>query len=270
MVVIKRFKHISIISPGRRQGNTTLAISIGLMLSTTQNISVCLTHTGADNEALITYLGDKIVPDVTNSFEQVGELAMFGQLSQGSIVDYMHKLSEGYYFLDTTSKHLSTEVSSDLLLKVFEYLDFDVVITDISTEIYDEITQEVLRRSDLVLVVLEQAKDMLNKLLAWKESEYYSPIYEIEEMFVLNKFNRVVSSLKEFCKEAQIHFRRTEKCDYTAEIQRLSNRGNLLSLYDEICERDVDLLGFDEDMKRLIHKVCLSLGFKFIDWRNLK
>ena len=259
---------IVVLSPGRRQGTTTLSILIGMIFESTQNLKVCLTTVGKDNDSISAYLGRNIIPDVTRSLEQVYKLLASGQISPSDIVDYSQRLSGNFYLFDTVADYMSQEASNALLLKVMGYLDFDIIITDINDEIDSDVTQQLIKESNLVLIVFEQAKDMVKKMKAWRQSEYYDVIDTIGELFVINRFDRNVSSLKEWTKVCGINWRFAEKICDCAYIRKISNQGKLLSLMSNIRNHDVRTLGLTSDLKRLVHKVCNNSGIFFIDWEK--
>jgi MinD-like ATPase involved in chromosome partitioning or flagellar assembly len=239
---------------------------LGLFLESTQRVKCGIMHIGKNNDAITSYLGKSLMEDKTKSLEQVNELINQGSITAEEILDYAHRLTDNLYLMDTAASYMSVKESNQLFMNIIDNITVDVVLVDIDTEIDDDITQNVIKSSDLVLIVMEQAIDMAKRLKRWRESPYYDAIEMATELFVINRYNREVCALKDFARTAGISERHTEKVDYCTLIQKLSNEGKLTTLMNYVFNHQLRAFGIASDMKRLIQKIYMNLNLPFVDW----
>ncbi|WP_105614124.1 hypothetical protein [Vallitalea okinawensis] len=258
---------IAVISPGRRQGATTVSVLLGVALAQTQNLRVCLTHTGTYSESINTFLGLKEIQDKTRSLTQVIKLLEANAISGEEISDYCIKLGANLDIINTASHALSQADSDRLLSFVLQNLKHDVVITDVTTEFYEETTQGVIDSSDLVIMVLTQAKDILKKFELWRQSNYYKKLQDKGLIFIVNQYDPYVGAFRDMTKHLGLKHRRCCKIAYSPFIKRTGNQGKLHTILPYIMDKDVRVIELHNDIKECLHVITANLGMP-MDWRR--
>jgi hypothetical protein len=235
-------------------------------MENTQRMKVAIMHAGQDNDAITSYLGKSLVSDRTKSLEQVNQLIEHGQISPEDILDYANRLTEELYLLDTAADYMSPEQAHQLFMGIYQNIPVDMIITDIDTELTEDITQEIIKTSDMVLIVLEQSIDVAKKLKKWRSTHYYDCIDEVGEFFVINRYNKDVMMKKDFAKAASVNEKFTETIDYNTFLLKLANEGQLMKIMPAIMNHQLRVFGLSTDLKRLIARVFQNLNISFTDW----
>ncbi|QGQ98795.1 DUF3298 domain-containing protein [Paenibacillus psychroresistens] len=257
---------ISIISPDRRQGGTTISVLLALALAQTQNLTTCLTYTGNNNNSIESFLGLKQMEDKTRSLTQVIKLLEAHAISGDEILDYCTQIPgvPNLQIMDTASDTISDADNTKLLKFVIENLNHQIVITDIATEIYDEVTKSVLDNSDLIIMVLTQSRDVANKLKYWESAEVMSYLNKKGLVFIFNQYDPYVEAFRDTTKRMNIRHRRCAKISYNAFIKRTSNMGKLQTILPFIMDKDPRVIELHNDLKECLMIVLANLGRKMI------
>ncbi|MDQ0885046.1 cellulose biosynthesis protein BcsQ [Paenibacillus sp. V4I9] len=257
---------IAIISPDRKQGGTTISVMLALALAQTQNLTTCLTYTGNDNKAVASFLGLKTLEDKTRSLTQVIKLLEANAISGDEISDYCLKLPgvPNLQIIDTASDTISNEDNTKLLKFVIENLNHEMVITDVATEIYDEITRSVIDNSDLVVMVLTQSRDVADKLKYWESVGVMDYLNKKGLVFIFNQFDPYVEAFRDTTKRINLRHRRCAKISYNAFIKRTSNMGKLQTILPYIIDKDPRVIELNNDLKECLMIILANLGRKTI------
>ncbi|MCD1257371.1 hypothetical protein B5M42_000790 [Paenibacillus athensensis] len=255
---------ISVISPDRRQGGTTVSVLLALALAQTQNYRTCLTYTGNDNQSITGCLGLKPFEDKTRNLTQVIKLLEAHAISGEEISDYCIKVPgvPNLQIIDTASETISDEDNSKLLKFVIENLHHEIVITDVATEIYDDITRAVIDQSDLVVMVLTQSRDIGKKLKYWETAGVMEYVNNKGLVFIFNQYDPYVEAFRDTTKRMGLRHRRCAKISYNPFIKKTSNQGKLQTILPYILKKDPRVIELNNDLKECLMTVLANLGRK--------
>jgi cellulose biosynthesis protein BcsQ len=257
---------IAVMSPSRDQGITTASILLGLTLAQTQGLSVCLTHSGLDNSSLEAYLGISKYNDKTKSITQIIRLLESHAIAGDEIADYCTKIENKFEILNTAAPNIDKEESAKLLKFIIPNLKHDIVITDVETELWEETTKQIIQTADVIIIVMSQNIHTINKLEAWRESEYYNCIRGKPTMYIINKFDGYVSAFRDFTKQARLKHMQCCKISYSPFIKKTANMGKLHTIIPYILERDVRVCELNNDLKECMQVIKAHMGERS-NWR---
>lgn len=257
---------IAVISPDRRQGGTTVSVLLALALAQTQNYRTCLTYTGNDNLSIMGCLGLKPFEDKTRNLTQVIKLLEAHAISGEEISDYCIKVPgvPNLQIIDTASDTISDEDNSKLLKFVIENLHHEIVITDVATEIYDDITRAVIDQSDLVVMVLTQSRDIGNKLKYWETAGVLEYVNNKGLVFIFNQYDPYVEAFRDTTKRMGLRHRRCAKISYNPFIKKTGNQGKLQTILPYILKKDPRVIELNNDLKECLMTVLANLGRKTV------
>lgn len=260
--------NISVISPSRGQGSTTVSTLLALALAKTQNYTVCLTQTGNYSRAMSGYLGIKSLTDKTRSLTQVIKLLESNAISGDEISDYCLQVPDvqNLQIFDTSADEFTDEDNAKLLKFVIENLNHQVVITDVATEIYDELTQSVLDSSDLVVMVLTQSAAVGDRLRQWEHSNVLDYLDSKGLVYIINQFDPYVEAFRDTTKRLRLRHKRCAKISYNPFIKRTSNMGKLTTILPYILDRDPRVVPLNNDIKECLAVILANLGRR-MTWR---
>lgn len=255
---------ISIISPDRKQGGTTISVLLALALAQTQNLTTCLTYTGNNNKSIDSFLGLKSMEDKTRNLTQVIKLLEANAISGDEILDYCTQVPgvPNLQIINTASDTISDDDNAKLLKFVIGNLNHQIVITDVATEIYDDISKAVLDNSDLIVMVLTQSKDVGEKLKYWESTEVMKYLNSKGLVYIFNQYDPYVEAFRDTTKRMNIRHRRCAKISYNAFIRRTSNIGKLQTILPYILSKDPRVIELNNDLKECLMVILANLGRK--------
>ncbi|MDX8360762.1 hypothetical protein [Cytobacillus sp. IB215316] len=251
---------IAVISPDRRQGGTTASILLALAMAETQNLTSCITYTGNNNISMSSYLGITKVEDRTRNLTQVIKLLEANLITGKEIGDYCTKIGSNIQILDTASSSITDEDNAKLLEYALEHLSHDVVITDVATELYDPVTQAVLDKSDLIVMVLSQSQDIFRKLKVWHEEGVLEELDRRGLVFLLNQFDPYVGAFRDYSKKLGFPHRRFCKISYNPFVKKESNVGKLHTIMPRIVKNDYRMIELNNDIRECLMVILSNLG----------
>lgn len=256
---------IAIYSPVRRQGSTSLSILLGTALAAKTTLKTCLTYTGTESDTFNMFLGLRQYADRTKSINQMIKMLQANAISGEDISDYLHKVVENIDLMHTSSDKTKKEESEILLSYILSHLPHNLVITDVNSEPYEETTQKVLGEADLVVVVLSQGVDVIDKFKRWKESSYFPDPSKV--VYVINRYDANVSAIRNVCKLIGVKYNKVAKLSMNPMIRKQSNEGKLGDLMTYILERDIRVIELANDMRDIALLVGGNLGIR-INWKE--
>jgi len=253
---------IAVISPDRKQGCTTVSILLALALSHTQNIPTCLTYTGNSNLSLAGAIGLKPAEDKTRNLTQVIKLLEANAITGEEIQDYCIKIPgvTNLQLMDTASDTISDEDNTKLLKFVIGNMNHDIVITDVATEIYDDVSRAVIDNSDLIVMVLTQSKDVRERLQYWEAAGILEQLNQKGLVFIFNHFDPYVEAFRDTTKRMGLRHRRCAKISNNAFIRRTANMGKLQTILPYILSKDPRVIELNNDLKECLLVVLANLG----------
>ena len=252
---------IAVLSPAHKQGGTCLSALLACAFAQTQDKSVCLTYTGTNKE-LSQYLGlSSEYVDKTRTASQIAELLKVNAIKPDNLADYCEKVGENLDLLKTEINYYDSVDSSRLMEFLVGSLSHDIVITDVTTDIYDDVTQRVIDKSDMIMLVTTQDYRVDDKLKAWMESKHFEAIKKKGALLVVNKFTPVVGNLKHYNKMG-FKNNRMGKLHYNPYIIRMANDGKLYDIMKFIVNKDGRVIELNQDIKEILQVICANAGFK--------
>ncbi|GFN30932.1 hypothetical protein [Paenibacillus xylaniclasticus] len=253
---------IAVISPDRKQGGTTISVLLALALAQTQNLTTCLTYTGNENRTITSFLGIKPQEDRTRTITQVIKLLEANAISGNEIVDYCTKVPgvPNLQIIETTADSITAEDNAKLLRFALENLNHQIVITDVVTEIYDEITGSVIDNSDLVVMVISQSRDIAARLKIWESAGVMKYLNQKGLVFICNQYDPYVEAFRDTTKRLNLRHRRCAKISYNPYIKRTSNIGKLQTILPHIMNKDPRVIELHNDLKECLTVVLANLG----------
>lgn len=253
---------ISVISPDRRQGGTTVSIMLALALAQTQNYTVCLTYTGNSGNSIAGALGIKPSGDKTRSLTQVIKLLESNAISGDEILDYCIQVPgvPNLQIIDTSSDAITDEDNAKLLKFVIGSLNHQIVITDVTTEIYEGITETIIGNSDLVVMVLTQSREIKEKLKHWEAAQTMERLNRKGLVFIVNQYDPYVEAFRDTTKSMKLKHTRCAKISYNPFIKRTSNIGKLQTILPYLLDKDPRVIELNNDLKECLAIVLANLG----------
>jgi hypothetical protein len=264
--------NITFLSPDRRQGLTTVSSLIALALANTQNLNTALTFTGNNNNSINTFLGLTPVEDKTRNLTQLVKLLESNAISGSEIADYCTKIHNvpNFLILDSASNAISDEDNGRLIKFAIEHLDTDVVVTDVATEIFDDVTKQVIEQSDLIVMVLTQSRDIWKKLKVWEDVQWDANSKEDQTImeklsskgliFIFNQYDAYVEAFRETTKKFGIRHRRCCKITYNPWVKKTSNMGKLHTILPYILDKDPRVVELHNDIRECLTVILANLG----------
>lgn len=256
---------IAIYSPVRRQGCSTLSVLLGAAIAQVVGMKVCLTYTGNESDAYNVALGLSHLEDRTRSLTQVIRMLEGNSIAGEDIVDYLTPLRENLDIMQTASDYITAEESDALLHFVLSNLPHELIITEINSEPFEENTQHILNDVDIVIVLVSQGMDVLNKYKLYKKSQYFPDNDKI--IYVVNQFDPNISPLKDVAKMMGVNRRKIVKISRNPYITKMANAGTLHKLMPYIYKKDLRVLNLHADIRDLCYLVMSNLGIK-INWEG--
>lgn len=264
--------NISFISPDRRQGVTTTSLLVALALARTQNTTVTYTYTGDSSSSLETFLGVEAETDITRSINQLVKLMESNIVKEDEIENYCTKIPDvkNFMVLNSASSTISPEENNDLVKMAIKNLNTDYVVTDVTTEIFEDVTKEVIEESDLIVMVLTQSRDIWKKVKIWEEA-LWDPSKEdsptiMEKLnskgliFIFNRYDSYVEAFRSTTKNFNIKHRRCCKITQNPYITRMSNIGKLDQIIEYVIEKDYRVIELNNDLFECVTVIQTNLG----------
>ncbi len=253
---------ISVISPDRKQGGTTVSALLALALAETQNLSTCLTFTGSRNLSMARFLGIKAREDKTRSLTQMIKMLESNAISVDEIRDYCIPVPgvNHLQMIDTASENITESDNAKITKFIIRNLNHHMVVTDVTTEIYDDVTMSVIDDSDLVVMVLTQSGELFEKLKYWRSSNVLDYLNRKGLVYIFNQYDPYVQAFRDTTKKMGLKHSRCAKIAYNPFIKRTSNMGKLQSILKFILNRDPRVIELHNDLKECLMVVLANLG----------
>lgn len=257
---------IAVVSPAHKQGASCVSALIALAFAKTQDKHVCLTYTGSNKE-ISNYLGlSSEYTDKTRTASQIAELLKVNAIKPDDLAEYCEKVGNNLDLLKTEINYLDSIDSSKLMEFLVGSLPHEIVITDITTDIFEDVTKKVIEKSDMVLIVTTQDGKVNEKLKAWMASEHFKLAQSKGTLLIVNKFSSIVGNMKPYNKMG-FKSSRLAKIHYNPFIIKTANMGQLGTLMDYIVNKDSRVIELNQDIKELLQVICANAGFK-AQWKD--
>lgn len=225
---------ISVISPTRRGGCSTVSTLVAGTLAASLTVPVTLTHTGIKDMGMSLYLDLSRNYDITNSLDQLYTLIKQGALSEGGLSDYTVNKTEYLHVLEPNSTGMTDAKSTRILSYLMSTLKDELSVIDITTELAEDATQETIKKSDYIICVLDANILTFKKLQDWREEAWGEFLNKNNVMYLFNNYNPNVCELKRLSTLINVKHRNTWKLNYNPLIQKYCNNGELDKIVQHI------------------------------------
>lgn len=260
---------VSVVSPTRRGGCSTVSALIASALASSLSIPVTLTHTGVKDMGMNLYLDLGRSYDITTNLDQLYTLIKQGALGEGSLQDYTISKTEYLNILEPITSCIDDNKATKILTYVMGTLDREIGVIDVSTELAEEATQEVLKKSNYIICVLDNSVLTFNKLKDWRSEVWGEFLKSKHVMYLFNNYNPNVTDLKRLSATIGVQHRDTWKLAYNPLIQKYCNNGELDLVVKHILAAYEPLINVGVDLDNIIDVIALQLGISSKQRRRL-
>ena len=255
---------IGIVSPSRRQGETTLTMLLGLALEKATGETVCITATGADYLSTRTYLGVEVTEDITKSASQLNQLLESGVMTHEGFKDYLTALTPKTDVLLSSTLGMSEGEGDRLFGNALPYLTHEYIVTDINSSLDAELVRHIYDEYDFIIVVFSQDAVVIKKLNTWMKSGAYPETSKVG--YVLNGYSPIVSDARTVAKNLGIKYAaKFTKLALNPYIRKMGNEGKIIDLLTYITKKDTRTLEVFYDLGEILQMLSVNLCFA-IDW----
>lgn len=257
---------VSVISPSRRQGVTTVSIFIAQVLALLNNSKVCLTHTSIDSDSINSYLELENHYDSTKSVTQVVKLLQVEAISDEDLADYCINLYDNVDIFETANSKVSAVKSLELLEYVLKNLPHEIQVVDVDSDIETETIINIIKESNVVVQVIDMAADVALKLKAWQKTDIYKEFEETGILTVINRYESSILPKRPLMKKLGLIPRRCCTLPYNPYIVKYSNQGNLHGMLDPIIQKDYRVFQLYQPLEEMGRLISNHLGLKAGDF----
>lgn len=250
-----------------RSGITVSALMTGMALAFKQSKTVRLCYTGT-NPAIKRYIGvTEEEADITRSISQVAKLLQAHAISPEELSNYSIKIGPNIDMLDSYSVSLTEDELNEIIQFVYERSTTDFTFCDLCYSWDDELTQLILKMSDVVVFVCEPTWASLSRVVEFNENfrERYAP--DAKCILLVNRYDDGVAPLKWCSKTAGMTLRDTCKLHYNPWIIKFTNERKLKNVALGAFEKDPRVCELCQDMKEMT-QFLMSLKGEKTKWED--
>jgi cellulose biosynthesis protein BcsQ len=240
---------IGVISPIRHSGATTVTLLLAAAIAQTQTHTVCLTYTGEGGD-LKDYAGAEIESDPTRTLTQVARMLNAKSIAKEELVEYCVSISPNVKLLDTAGGAITDDETTLVLTQIFANITTDAVICDITTDLDDDITKEILKLCDIAVIVTTMTKSAGELTRRYKESSLFPK--DKPACILVNRFDPSVISIGQLAAELNSSVRNTCKLPYSPLILKACRMGQIVQAMINITAYDYRMLALNTAMKELL------------------
>ena len=243
---------ILIMSPGKNTGNTLSTAIIGSVLATTQKTDVCLTYTTTDRRRLCDYLGVEPSDDVTTNIRQISNLINANAVSPKDCKDYLLKVRENLYLLDTTSTEMLPEDRLSLMHSIFSFDLAPIMICDVSSSnnvLDNSLTKSLIEEADIIIFSVTPDSKSIGFLKDWVDSGKL-PMNK-EYALLVNAYDERIVSVRDIAKAANFKLKNTLKIHYNPYLRAAASNGEVLNIVYKALTKDPMVIELRNDMKEI-------------------
>ena len=238
---------VAILSPLHNSGATTVAALMAHSLAYSGK-STMLCYTAADS-LLHTYFGIRDVNDPTRSIMQVTRLIDAGAITDSDIVKYAYKYAEHAYLMNMADASLDERSQRQILQYVFDRVDTDVVICDVSDDLNDMRTQDILDTSDCVFIVIQPSMKYYERTRAWLEDPTLKTRKNV--YILVNYYNEVIAAIRTISTRLGVPTARVCKVHYNPWLPHTSQLGALQTIMPCIKGYDPRVANLNNDLMEI-------------------
>lgn len=214
---------VCVMSPLHNLGSTVVSEMIAQGL-TFDNKTTTLLFT-QPNSLLPGYINIGTTQDPTRSIMQIVKLIDNGAIEDSDILDYAYSYTKNSWLLNVADPSLVGRDREQVISHVYQRVPTDVVVCDNSEDINSSLTQKLLAESDMIFIVIDMSKKCKDRLEAWMESPYLKGNPNV--YIIVNKYDEVVSSVRNFARSIKMPANRVCKLHYNPWIMKCTGNGEL-------------------------------------------
>lgn len=249
---------VLIMSPGKNTGNTLATALIGGAFAMTQNTDVCLTYTTTARRRLCDYFGVSVSNDITTNIRQIHNLIDANAIAPEDCKDYMLRVREHLYVLDTTSTEILPEDRVNLMHSVFAYDVAPIMICDIShsNDVLDKpLVQSLISEADVIIMSIMPDRKSYEFLAEWTQSGKFPK--DKQYSLLINNYDERIASVRDIAKLTNFKLRDTLKIHYNPYVRVAANKGEIVEVLQSILAKDPNVIELRQDLK----EVCQALTY---------
>lgn len=256
---------ITLLSPRHGRGLTTVSALLADMASKKYGIPCMLTHTGARDEAMDSYMSLTKGMDKTMNFRQIVKLSEVGEITGSDLKDYTVKRGKLNIF-NPNGEEIDDEKGNMLLMQILKTNVHGLTFIDVTGELTDPGVESILADSDFHVIVLNQSMETINQLKYWKEYGYWDKIEQAGYIIIINCFNNNIMALDKVAKLIGAKRNRVFKLHYNPLIVKQANEGTLLISNEYALVGDPRYVQIKTDLLECLKAIAANLGLAY-KWR---
>lgn len=201
------------------------------------------------------FLGIESVNDPTRSVMQIVKLIDSNAINDRDLLDYCYIVSKNFNLLNLTDRSLTDRDRQQVVQHVYNRVPTDIVICDNSEGLNDESSKVLIEESDTIFLIIDMSQQAAIALKEWLTD----PILEKEKdkvFVIVNSYNEVVSSVRDFAKYLGLPASRVAKLHYNPWINKCCNNGGLHTILPLSKEFDPRVANLKNDIDEL--KTCID------------
>lgn len=253
---------IGMFSTKRGRGLTTAAILLADMCAREYSLQCILAHTGTYDASMSRYLDLEKNKDVTMNIRQVYKLLEVDAIRDKDFQDYTIKRGNlGIFDIYSPNyKVEGTDDSAKLLNRVLGENRRGISFLDVTGELYDKESMDVLSNADYYIIVIDQSQEAVDKIELCKQLPYWKNIEKEGYLVLVNNYNKMVLPLDKMAKDLKIRRSKILKISYNPMIAKLANEGSLDNVCDYALENDPRFINVKTDLLDCVDIIAKNLG----------
>lgn len=249
---------ILIMSPLHNMGATVAAEMLAQGL-TFDNKTTTLLFT-QPSSYLPQYINIENVNDPTRSIMQIVKLIDNGAIEDRDILDYAFPYVKNSWLVNVADPSLSGHDREQVVTHIYGRVPTDIAICDNSEDIDSHLTQTLLDESDMLFLVVDMSKKSRERLKLWLETPQLKNFPNI--YVIVNNYNEVVYSVRNFAKAISMPANRVCKLHYNPWIQKCTLNSQLHTILPLARELDPRVANLNNDISEMMQCVNGSMVMK--------
>ena len=246
--------NIVVMSPHtRRAGNTTVASLIAMKLAS-KNRSTCLTNSRFISKEIYSYFKLSETSDKTTNPHRLVKMLRESAVKPEEINDYCKEVADKFSVFCSGNTEFSTDEVKFLADYITEYFPYDYIVYDFDSDyknINNEVEQTILKRADIVVMVVEPNRVELEKFKD-RSREILKCIGKKPIIMCINKYSGVIETIKDIGSYMGVKSpNRWTTLRYNPYIQYGTNHGTLKGVFDAISTEDLRVIDIASDINNI-------------------
>lgn len=238
---------ILVMSPLHNMGSTVVAEMLAQGLTFDSKSTTLLFTQSASH--LPQYINIENINDPTRSIMQIVKLIDNGAIEDKDILDYAYTYTKNSWLVNVADPSLTGHDREQVVTHIYDRVPTDVVVCDNSEDIDSPLTQTLLDNSDMLFIVIDMSKKSRERLKLWLESPQLKDFNNI--YIVVNRYDEVVYSVRNFAKSIVMPANRVCKLHYNPWIQKCCLNSQLHTILPLARELDPRVANLNNDISEM-------------------